>query len=210
LALDGLRSTYLNSTISNAKSAFDALRPSFLDTVTAANSMFETLRSNSLRHSSDLQLRDFVQSYTEVEDQDAYALHAFLELRSVEKEIRSIIANALSTMFGEDWVESKVPPHLVKKWRDRRATATLSGEKNAPLLYYADFSDYAAVLTHEDNWSVVFFALFSDCDEVISSIQRLNMVRRPTMHSRDISIELLRVLKVEVARLRRALKLVVH
>src|SRR6185437_9422673 len=67
------------------------------------------------------------------------ALKAFVELRSVETEVRAIIGLAMSEAHGNDWFSSRVPLRLLNKWTRYRQNALLHGEEEAPLLYYADF-----------------------------------------------------------------------
>ena len=105
----------------------------------------------------------------------------------------------MAMAFGERWFETKVPDRLLRKWIAYRGTAIANGEIEAPLLCYADFSDYGQLLAYEDNWGTIFCTVFGDRDEVIASLHQLNIVREPTMHSRDISDEFLRVLKIEIA-----------
>jgi hypothetical protein len=210
--LNALRLSYLDSSIGTAVITLANLHPSFLDSVTAAKSMLGLLHTGFDSLSPILPTRIVLSPHPQIKEETPGdpALIAFLELREIEHEIRSLITAAMLTMFGQSWIESRVPARLVKKWTNRRAESIADGENAVELMFYADFQDYRAILEHEDNWSVLFVTIFPDRDEIISSLHRLNAVRRPTMHARAITSELLRVLKAEIARLRRTTKKVIH
>jgi hypothetical protein len=210
-ALTGLSITmpsYLDS-MNAAKSALAGIvtTPSYLDSIIASmRPDFGNTGSVTLGVTTNAPTTSrLLTSFGAPHEQEALAINAFVELRAVENEVRSIVALAMVSAFGDTWLESRAPSRLLRKLGVRRECAVLDGETEAPLLHYADFGDYIDLLSHNDNWDVVFSAIFDDYDGVISALRRLNIVRRPTMHSREISDELLRILSSGVSELRRAI-----
>ena len=89
--------------------------------------------------------------------------------------------------FGGNWVRHQVPGDMRKRWIDKRQKANDSGEQAWPLIAYADFADYAIIITKSDNWKVVFEEVFLHKVSVQESLRRLYPIRICTMHSRVIT-----------------------
>jgi hypothetical protein len=131
---------------------------------------------------------------------------AFRMLRPFEIEFREFLAASMSSRFGKDWIKQRVSGETRKRWERRLEDAVRDGEKPLSLHAYADLFDYAEIIIRNDNWIDLFEGIFLDKNEVQVSFKRLNAVRRPVVHSREISNEDLLFVNVEVIRLRRSVK----
>jgi hypothetical protein len=123
-----------------------------------------------------------------------------------ERGLRSFIDALLTRSFGPAWARQRVPSEVLKRWRERRATAIANGEVGQPLLEYADFTDYAEIIGRRDNWSEIFQSVFPNKEDVLVALRRLNTVRVPVMHSRQVTEIDLLMMHVEICRLRRVVE----
>jgi hypothetical protein len=123
-------------------------------------------------------------------------------LSEFEQNIRRFIDQKMSAAsYGPDWVRKKVHKNIWQGWQDRQVTAALAGEYCGSLIDYADFGDYANVISQKDNWIEVFKQHFGRVESVKESLYRLHPVRVCTMHARVLPPDLRLVLKVEVMQL---------
>ena len=76
-----------------------------------------------------------------------------------------------------------------------------NGDREWPLIAYADFTDYERIIVRNDNWNAVFKQTFRRKEFVRESFQRLYPIRLSTMHARVITQEDLLYLLVETKRL---------
>jgi hypothetical protein len=95
---------------------------------------------------------------------------------------------------------------MLAAWREKKQKAMDSGEKEGPLLAYADFTDYVPIITRKDNWEKVFKPIFQRSEFVRESFQRLYPIRICTMHARMITQDDELYLHVEIKRILRAIK----
>jgi hypothetical protein len=129
---------------------------------------------------------------------------AYNVIYGFERGLRALVDRLMDRSFGSNWIRQRIPADVSERWKERRANAVANGEDERPLLEYADFTDYAEIVNRRDNWSQIFQAVFRNKEDVLVSLRRLNAVRIPVMHSRQITeIELLRTL-LEIDRLRKA------
>jgi hypothetical protein len=98
-----------------------------------------------------------------------------------------------------------VPESIRKRWEEKRQTAQETGEAEWPLIAYADFTDYVAIITRKDNWDGVFSSIFKRQTFVQESFQRLYPIRICTMHARIITQDDELYLFVETKRLLKAI-----
>jgi hypothetical protein len=131
---------------------------------------------------------------------------AFRMLRPFEIEFREFLASVMSSRFGQQWIKQRVSGETRTRWVTRRDDAVRDGEVEMPLHAYADLFDYAEIIIRNDNWTDLFKQIFLDKNEIQVSFKRLNAVRRPLVHGREISNEDLLFMNVEVIRLRRSVK----
>ena len=111
--------------------------------------------------------------------------------------------------FGADWIKHRVPGEIRQRWQEKKDTASKNGEREWPLIAYADFTDYLPVITRKDNWETVFKPVFRRAESVGESFQRLYPIRLCTMHARLITPEDQMYLYVETKRVLAAIGIVV-
>jgi hypothetical protein len=92
------------------------------------------------------------------------------------------------------------------EWVRKRGIAVSRGETERPLIEYADFTDYKAIIERGDNWQDVFRHVFGRQEDVRESFQRLFPVRICTMHARVVTLDDELFLIAETTRLLRAIK----
>jgi hypothetical protein len=92
------------------------------------------------------------------------------------------------------------------EWIRKSDTAVSRGETESPLIDYADFTDYKAIIERGDNWHDLFHHVFGRQEDVRESFQRLFPVRICTMHARTVTLEDELFLVAETTRLLRAMK----
>ena len=81
-----------------------------------------------------------------------------------------------------------------------------AGYSEQPLIDYADFTDYRAIIERKDNWNAVFKPVFGRAEDVRESFQRLFPVRITTMHARLITRDDELLLLVETKRVLKAIR----
>lgn len=133
------------------------------------------------------------------------AARAFVRLRRFEVELRKFIVRAMSSAFGDDWMR-RLPPDMSDSWRTKREKAIRAGELENDPIEYADFSDYKAIIERSDNWRAVFKPIFRRSEDVRESFQRLFPIRIATMHARVITLDDELLLRVETARVLKAIR----
>src|SRR5262245_38327527 len=119
-------------------------------------------------------------------------------LQRFETELRRFIDQQMTAAFGTDWTRQRVPGPILTSWREKKQKAMASGEKEWPLLAYADFTDYVPIITRKDNWAEVFKPIFRRSECVRESFQRLYPIRICTMHARIITQDDELYLQVEI------------
>jgi hypothetical protein len=108
-------------------------------------------------------------------------------LQRFETRVREFISERMTAYFGPDWIKHNVSGEMREQWQRKRETGRANGEHDWPLLTYADFTDYAQIITRRDNWEAVFRSFFRRREFVLEAFQRLYPVRICTMHSRIVT-----------------------
>ena len=108
-------------------------------------------------------------------------------LQRFESQLRLFIEEQMTKTYGNQWVKHRVPGPMQASWIEKRKKACASGECIHPIIAYADFSDYATIITQKNNWNDVFKPIFGRQTSVQESLQRLYPIRICTMHARMIS-----------------------
>jgi hypothetical protein len=139
------------------------------------------------------------------DDCDARAKEAFDVLRRFEVALRIFIVRSMQNVFGDDWMKRQLPPKMLEAWTEKRNKAVEAGCTAQPLIDYADFTDYKAIIERRDNWSAVFKQVFRRAEDVRESFQRLFPVRVATMHHRFITRDDELLLLVETKRVLKAI-----
>ncbi|MGL5362296.1 MAG: hypothetical protein ACRDBH_05415 [Bosea sp. (in: a-proteobacteria)] len=136
----------------------------------------------------------------------ARSRQAFARLHELERAIRLFIANVMEAAYGSDWMKRQLPVGMLDQWTAKRDKAVMDGCAPEPLINYADFTEYKAIIERQDNWSTVFKPVFKRPENIRESFQRLFPLRIATMHARLITSEDELLLMVEVRRIMRAVQ----
>ena len=127
-------------------------------------------------------------------------------LQRFESQLRRFIEERMRDAFGEAWIKHNVPGEIRERWVEKRKKALEAGEKEWPLIAYADFTDYLPIITRKDNWGAAFEPFFGRSESVRESFQRLYPIRLCTMHARIITQDDELYLLVETKRILSAIK----
>ena len=106
-------------------------------------------------------------------------------LQRFESQLRSFVDERMEAQFGPSWTKHRIPGDMKSLWRDKRRQDT-DGQQWPPISY-ADFTDYATIITQNDNWRDLFQAVFVNKNSVQESFRRLYPIRLATMHARLIT-----------------------
>jgi hypothetical protein len=136
----------------------------------------------------------------------ARARAAFERLQRFERDVRRFVDRVMRASFGEAWIKRRTPPGMRDEWVRKREIAVSRGETERPLIEYADFTDYKAIIERGDNWQDVFRHVFGRQEDVRESFQRLFPVRICTMHARAVTLDDELFLIAETTRLLLAMK----
>jgi hypothetical protein len=120
-----------------------------------------------------------------------------------EARLRRFIDTELTRQFGPDWAKHQLPNNMYDAWVEKREAAQKRGAPLRPIVAYADFTDYAPILTKKDHW-VIFKVYFGTPESVRESFNRMHLPRIEIAHSRPISQDDDLYFRVEIKRLRRA------
>lgn len=126
-------------------------------------------------------------------------------LMRFEYHLRLFIDDAMTLAVGPDWIKHRVPEPMRTAWEDKKKRGLAAGEAEQPLIGYADFTDYVAIIIRRDNWRDVFGAMFQHKPSVEESFRRLYPVRICTMHARPITADDALFLLVELKRLNKVI-----
>jgi hypothetical protein len=122
-------------------------------------------------------------------------------LQRTERQLRKFVDQRMTSLFGVNWPEHRLPNGLYEKWRDKKGKAEAAGAGERSIIEYADFTDYELIICKADNWREVFVQSFSRQESVRESFQRLHPIRLDTMHARLITQDDELLLYVETSRL---------
>lgn len=131
---------------------------------------------------------------------------AFDKLLRFEVAVRRYLDDAMRTAYGDGWEKRQLPPNMLAEWRERKQQASKAGGPDLPLIYYADFTHYKAMIERSDNWNKVFKAVFGRPEDVRESFQRLFPIRVCAMHARPITLDDELLLAVETQRVLAAIE----
>ncbi|MBE0454998.1 MAG: hypothetical protein IBX58_15120 [Roseovarius sp.] len=150
------------------------------------------------------------QTNGEIDEEDADAAfmrtnEAHDRLMRFEYRLRVFIDEVMTLDVGPDWIKHRVPEPMRTAWTDKKNRGLAAGEAEQPLIAYADFTDYLAIIIRKDNWRDVFGAMFQHKPSVEESFRRLYPVRICTMHARPITQDDALFLLVEIKRLSKAM-----
>lgn len=145
------------------------------------------------------------EDYSDQEADLSRAEAAYSILMRFEHALRRYIEKAMMERFGSNWMKQQLPNNMLDSWTEKREKAIKSGQPEFPLIDYADFTDYKAIIDRRDNWKEVFQFHFGRQEDVRESLQRLFPVRIATMHSRIITLDDDLFLRAETRRILKAI-----
>ena len=121
-------------------------------------------------------------------------------------QIRKFIDEQMTEAFGSNWIKHRIDGQMRKQWEEKQEKAEANGEREWPLIAYADFTDYVKIITQKNNWRDVFEEFFDRKESVQESFQRLYPIRVCTMHARLITQDDELYLCVETKRILKAIR----
>ena len=107
----------------------------------------------------------------------------YLVLNQVEQQLRRIVEERLSLLYGSQWIKRCVPDQLIRRWVKQRRR---DPQAHRPLIQYSGFPDLRVIITEPDNWHA-FEPIFGNRDEIGVSLRRLHPVRNSIAHSRPLN-----------------------
>lgn len=110
--------------------------------------------------------------------------HAAID--AFEISLRAFVAAKLEAAHGPDWFKQRVPGDVLGRAKERRREAMRSGEAARSLIHFTDLGDMISIILRKDNWGESFEAVFDRMEWLRVDLERLTVLRRPTMHSRPI------------------------
>lgn len=119
----------------------------------------------------------------------ARAQQCFPRLQYLEARLRRFIEAVMLASFGDQWIKQRVPPSIRDSWVTKREKAIKDGRPDAPLIDFADFTDYLPIIERKDNWNDVFKVVFDRSESIRESLQRLYPVRIAVMHARILTLD---------------------
>ncbi len=121
-----------------------------------------------------------------------------------ETQLRRFIDERMRAAFGEKWPQHRLPNGFYERWIEKHSKAGARASE-VPLIAFADFTEYLAIIVRRDNWREVFAPYFEREEAVRESFQRLYPIRLDTMHARLITTDDELFLYVEVRRIMQAI-----
>ena len=122
-------------------------------------------------------------------------------LCELERRLRIVVRDHLSSFIGPDWVRQRVPEDVRERWHKRQDEERADGRPVHDLIEYADFMDLPKIIAQSDNWRDVFQSIFHDRSEVAATFRRLNPIRKALAHSRPLSRTDVLTLTAETSRI---------
>lgn len=105
----------------------------------------------------------------------------------LERALRRFICERMLEAFGDNWLREGVPDHRREKWKRARKRDGV-GASRRHLTEFADFGEYAKIITEDDDvWSRAFESVLHDKEAIIHLLGSLNRYRRDISHSRGLS-----------------------
>ena len=114
-------------------------------------------------------------------------------LKDFENRLRRFIQSGLENTVGEKWWKLGVPLDVQERCRERKEKREKAypwmEKKEYPLIFYADFLDYAKIITRKDNWKQIFRQCFMDEAWIKTKLMELNPIRTDIAHGRELEPE---------------------
>jgi hypothetical protein len=108
----------------------------------------------------------------------------------IEVGLREFIIDALGDKFGALWWKTRLPPDVLKSFRDgRNYEKGIKWFEIIPHhpLYYVEFPDLKKIIQRSDNWRDAFEPVLKNKDVVITTLTELEPIRNKISHNRKTS-----------------------
>lgn len=118
-----------------------------------------------------------------IEEHEEQLLEAFRSFTKLERTLRQMIGEALSTHFGTQW-NKQIPRHIRERIEGKMRDVSendLGPERERNLLAFADFSELVAIAQYF--WDEVFHIWFSDKQITFGLFEEVRSYRNALMHS---------------------------
>jgi len=134
----------------------------------------------------DDQLEDFLSE----EEKEKIGREEKRILLGLEEKIRKCIEVRLSSLTS-DWWTNRVPPdirtHAENRKRRNKKPWPWYGERDRPIHYYIDFSEYQKIIIKKDNWREAFAPVFKDENITSAKLAELEPIRNNIAHNRKLN-----------------------
>jgi hypothetical protein len=100
-----------------------------------------------------------------------------------EAALRAAIDDLMSLEYGEDWALSRLSMCGSKGLLGRHR------KRGGPPLKYADFTDYANIVSHPDHFTAIFYVAFNTSDDASGMMLRLGQLRASALHGHEFEVE---------------------
>ena len=107
-----------------------------------------------------------------------------------ELVLREVIAQCMENAYGEDWAAERLPKCNCKKLLGKQL------DEGEVVLDHADYTHYAAILSHAEHFDSIFSKGFDSAEEVGRMLLRVGQLRARAHHARTFTAENLRELVV--------------
>ena len=126
-------------------------------------------------------------------------------VRALESRLRELIDREMTGVHGSNWFQSRTPPDVLERARERRKVRLKEGTiPRDSLLMFVDFGDYPKIICRKDNWPL-FASYFRRTEAIQESFARLTPLRADDSHSRTFSSADHLFFHAEILRLHRAM-----
>jgi hypothetical protein len=134
----------------------------------------------------------------------ARSKEAYDYLQLFEYQLRVLIDEAMTKVYGTDWPKKRLAPAVYEGWVCRKLADKGMDRR---LIHYADYTEYVAIICKRDHWREVFEVTFKRPENVQESFQRMYPIRLAIAHTRPIDKEDKLTFYVETKRLLKAMQL---
>ncbi|MCG2583910.1 Swt1 family HEPN domain-containing protein [Massilia sp. TS11] len=148
-----------------------------------------------------------VELFLRAKDDDERMVLANKCLKALELELRAFIEREMRRVFGANWMKTHLSQKLILGWKEKaEIEAKNLGRPPAPLMDYADFTEYEVIITGNAAWEKVFKRHFRVKEDVKAAFYRLRPLRVATAHHRILLNEEVAILAFEGTRLMRQMR----
>lgn len=131
---------------------------------------------------------------------------AYMSVMLIEQALRKLIEDKMTSAYGSKWSKTHLKGNIRTLWEEKQTLAVKAGRPKDSLIQYADFTDYALIITGDAAWRDAFCKIFDRAEGIRESLHRLNVVRLVVCHARELLPMDLMLLAVEGTRLLRAIE----